>query len=139
MRKLITLLLIAAMLLPAAALADLPDISGLTEDELIELNHQIQLRLFSEKLIDGVDVPAGDYVVGEDIPAGTYRMKVGFPSSGGYLTIYESQERKISVVESFMGEYWGVTEIGKIELKDGNMIHLSGNTLRFFPYTGLFN
>ena len=139
MKKLITIILALALLLPAASLADLPDISGLTVDELLELNHQIQLRLFSEKLIDGVDVPAGDYIVGEDIPAGTYRMKVGFPSSGGYLTIYESQERKISVVESFLGEYWGITEIGKIELKDGNMIHLSGNTLRFFAYAGLFN
>lgn len=139
MKKLITIILALALLLPAASLADLPDISGLTVDELLELNHQIQLRLFSEKLIDGVDVPAGDYIVGEDVPAGTYRMKVGFPSSGGYLTIYESQERKISVVESFLGEYWGVTEIGKIELKDGNMIHLSGNTLRFFAYAGLFN
>ena len=139
MRKLITLLLIAALLLPAAALADLPDISGLSVEELLELNHQIQLRLFSEKLIDGVDVPAGEYVVGEDIPAGTYRLKVGFPSSGGYLTVYKSKERKVSVTESFLGEYWGVTEIGKIELEDGNIIDLSGNTLRFFPYTGLFN
>lgn len=138
MKKLIIIMLLA-LILPAAALADLPDISDLTVDELMELNHQIQLRLFSEKLIEGVDVPAGEYIVGEDIPAGTYRLKIGFPKSGGYLTVYKSKGKKVAVTESFLGEYWGVTDIGKIELEDGNIIDLSGNTLRFFAYAGLFN
>jgi len=139
MKKLLTVILILALAVPAIALADLPDISNLTKDELLELNHQIQLRLFSEQLVNGVDVPAGDYIVGEDIPEGIYRLEIGYPKSGGYLTIYKSTENKIAISESFIGEYWGVIEIGKMELVSGNIVHISGNMLRFFPYTGLFH
>ena len=139
MKKLITLILILALALPALAMADIPDISGLTEAELIELNHQIQLRLFSDKLVNGVDVPAGTYVVGEDIPEGVYRLEVLFPNSGGYLTVYENKESSLSIKSSFLGEYWAVVEIGKIELESGNVVDISGNSLRFFPYSGLFN
>ena len=126
MKKLITIILILALAVPAAALADLPDISGLSEEELIELSHQIQMILFNEKLINGVDVPAGEYTVGTDLPAGTYRMVI-------------VEEQKMAIDESFLGEYWGVTEIGKITLSDGNILRISGNTLRLFAYTGLFN
>ena len=139
MKKLITMLLILALAMPAAALADIPDISGLTEAELIELNRQIQLCLFSEKLVNGVDVPAGEYTVGIDLPAGTYRMEVVFPGSGGHMTVFKSEEEKMAIDESFLGEYWGVVLIGKIKLDDGNIFRISGNTLRLFPYTGLFN
>ena len=139
MKKLITLLLILALAMPVTALADIPDISGLTEAELIELNRQIQLCLFSEKLVNGVDVPAGEYTVGIDLPAGTYRMEVVFPGSGGHMTVFKSEEEKKAIDESFLGEFWGVVLIGKIKLDDGNIFRISGNTLRLFPYTGLFN
>lgn len=139
MKKLLSLILALALLLPAAALADLPDISGLTDDELLELNHQIQLRLFSEQLVNGVEVPAGEYTVGSDLPAGVYRMEVVTPSAGGYLYVFASAERQTPVNQSFLGEYWGVMEIGKIELTDGNVLRISGNSLRIFPYTGLFH
>ncbi|MBO7662793.1 MAG: hypothetical protein J6U01_05440 [Clostridia bacterium] len=138
MKKLFAVVLILAVLLPFSALADLPDISNLSTDELLELNHQIQSRLFSQKLVDGVDVPAGDYIVGEDIPAGVYRLVVVFPKSGGTLRVYPSKDEHYTL-DSFLGEFWGVTELGKVALEDGNIVHITGNTLRFFPYTGLFN
>ena len=139
MKKLIVFFLIIALAMPAAALTDLPDISGLSQEELIELNHQIQLRLFSEKLIDGVEVPEGEYLVGEDIPAGIYHMEVVFPNAGGMLTVYQSNDKKRTLEETFLGEFWGVDKIGKMELNENNLVKIHGNTLRFFPYTGLFN
>ena len=42
MKKLLALILVVAML-PVFALADLPDISDLSESELLELSRQIQL------------------------------------------------------------------------------------------------
>jgi len=139
MKRLITIILILAVLLPAAALADLPDISELKPEELLELNRRIQIQLFGEKLAEGIDVPASDYIVGEDIPAGTYRMTVKFPSSGGTLVVYETSEKRKKTFNSSLGEFWGVVEIGKVELEEGNLVHIHGNTLTFFPYTGLFN
>ena len=138
MKKTISILLVILILFPCFSLADLPDISELSVEELIELNHQIQFRLFSENLINGVEVPSGVYIVGEDIPEGTYRLEVLFPKAGGYLTVYESKESNKSIVSSFLGEYWGVTAIGKIELTNGNVVDIS-TSLRFFAYTGLFN
>ena len=139
MKKLITVILILAMLLPVAAMADLPDISALTEAELIELNHQIQLMLFSQKLVDGVTVPAGEYIVGEDIPEGVYRVEVVYKSAGGTLFIFDKADDSMYSDQSYLGEFWGVEEIGKLTLKAGNKVKISTNALKFFPYVGLFN
>ena len=139
MKKLITIILILALFLPAAALADLPDISALTEAELIELNHQIQLMLFSQKLVDGVTVPAGEYIVGEDVPEGVYRVEVVYKSAGGTLFIFDKADDSMYSDQSYLGEFWGVEEIGKLTLKAGNKIKISTNALKFFPYVGLFN
>ena len=114
MKKLITIILILALFLPAAALADLPDISALTEAELIELNHQIQLMLFSQKLVDGVTVPAGEYIVGEDVPEGVYRVEVVYKSAGGTLFIFDKADDSMYSDQSYLGEFWGVEEIGKL-------------------------
>ena len=134
MKKLFCLML-AIILFPVVSLADLPDISGLSSDELIELTRQISFKLFGEKLTNGVEVPSGEYIIGTDIPAGTYRLEVCFPNAGGSLSV---SNEKGQVYHSFLGEFWGVVEIGKIVLTDGSIFNTS-SSLRFFPYTGLFN
>ena len=76
MKKLITLLLILAMLLPAAVLADLPDISGLSFDELVQLKEQINLAMWNSQEWQEVTVPAGTWKVGEDIPVGHWAISI---------------------------------------------------------------
>ena len=134
MKKLITLLLIAVLLLPAAALADLPDISGLTHNELIELNHRIQMRLFSEKLMNGVNIPVGRYTVGEDIPAGSYRVAIS--AENGLIVIYSPDEK--TVCSYALGLVYDVYEIGKITLEEGQIFDLSYGSVTLYPYSGLF-
>ena len=134
MKKLITLLLIAVLLLPAAALADLPDISGLTHNELIELNHRIQMRLFSEKLMNGVNIPVGRYTVGEDIPAGSYRVAISVEN--GLIVIYSPDEK--TVCSYALGLVYDVYEIGKITLEEGQIFDLSYGSVTLYPYSGLF-
>lgn len=73
MKKLITLLLILAML-PVIALADLPDISGLSFDELVQLKDQINLAIWNSQEWQEVTVPAGVWIVGIDIPAGYWEI-----------------------------------------------------------------
>lgn len=137
MRKLITLLLIAALFLPAAALADLPDISNLSSEELIELNRQIQLKLFSEKLLDGITVPSGVYTVGTDIPEGTYRIVYHMPYDTAFCS-FHLQEAEGGIYSTLLG-FGSSTEIGKIYLRNNAYVSIDGGDVVFFPYAGLFN
>jgi len=132
MRKLITLILILAMFLPAIALADLPDISGLSTDELIELNHLIQMKLFSEKLNDGIRIPQGTYIIGEDIPAGSYRVLIEGDSGS-----YQLYRGNTLILNGIVGTYFNLNEVGRIILSDGNVLQLNQCVFIFYPYTGL--
>ena len=135
MKKLITVILILALLLPAAALADLPDISGLSPDELLELNHKIQMALFSEKLVDGITVEQGKYIVGEDIPAGTYRIEI--TGIGGFYDLYDKQDGK-KISAGLTGSTYHIDGIGKLILEEGNYLCFTNSTFIFYPYTGVF-
>lgn len=135
MRKLITLILILAMFLPAIALADLPDISGLSHDELIQLNHQIQLRLFSEQLVNGVKVPPGTYTIGEDIPAGSYRVEV--EGENGMYAVYDANGEPTD--SSLCGSFHDVLEFGKLILTEGTTFEIKYTTFVLYPYSGLFH
>ena len=89
MRKLITLLLIAALLLPAASLADLPDLSGLSYDELVLLRNQINLAMWNSQEWQEVMVPPGVWSIGEDIPAGHWSVRPAKGCGPDYI-IYSS-------------------------------------------------
>lgn len=81
MKKLLSFSLIVALLLPAASFADLPDLSGLSFDELAQLIRATKWALWSCPEWKEVEVPAGVYKIGEDIPAGRWSIQV---SSGDY-------------------------------------------------------
>ena len=86
--------LAAALLItaPTPAAADLPDISGLTFDELVELREQLNLAIWQSADWQEVTVPAGTWTInelenpydlvaagtwtiGEDIPAGHWTIR----------------------------------------------------------------
>lgn len=135
MKRLFCIILIMIMFIPASVLADLPDVTELSNEELIELNQLIQDQLFSRQLIDGVTVPQGTYTVGTDIPAGTYRIEI--TGIGGYYDLYESDGGK-TLETGLTGSTYDVFAIGKFELKDGNVLKIRNSTFIFFPYTGIF-
>ena len=137
MKKLLTIILILAMILPAAAMADLPNISNLTDGELIDLISLIQLKLFSSKMIDGVNVPAGVYTVDVDIPEGAYTIKYVPPFETAFCSFFLREEDGGSY-STLLG-YGGSSEIGKIFLKKGATIWIDGGDLIFYAYSGLFN
>lgn len=74
MKKLITVILILALLIPFSAFADLPDISHLSFNELVELRDQIDIAIWNSQEWQEVTVPAGIWTVGEDIPAGYWTV-----------------------------------------------------------------
>ena len=136
MKKLLTLLLILALAAPALALADLPDISGLSVEELIELRSKIQLQLFSERLIEGVEVLPGVYMVGEDIPAGTYRIEYHAIKDYTFVNFSAYRDSPFFSYSTILG-YSKPYEIGKITLEEGVRIEIELGSLYFYGYTGL--
>ena len=78
MKKLISLLLALILTFPAIAMADLPDISGLSYDELVQLKDQINLAMWNSQEWQEVTVPAGVWEVGKDIPEGHWTIKPAF-------------------------------------------------------------
>ena len=63
--------LICLLLLPSA-LADVPDITGLTDDEIVEMLGKINEEIVSRGIMKSAELPAGKYTGGRDLPAGSY-------------------------------------------------------------------
>ena len=76
MKKLIAIILTLALIMPAASLADLPDISGLSYDELVQLKDQINLAIWNSQEWQEVTVPAGAWKIGVDIPVGHWSISI---------------------------------------------------------------
>ena len=84
MKKLITVIMILVMILPVAAGADLPDLTGLSYDELVQLKDQINLAMWSSQDWQEVTVPAGVWEIGVDIPAGHWTIR---PLPNDYVSV----------------------------------------------------
>ena len=138
MKKLIAILILCAMLFSTAYASDI-DLSGMTTEELLELNHQIQLVLFNENLVNGIVINPGEYIVGDDLPAGNYRIEVILPDSAfafGSACVYNADDRFLETSGSITGQ--GYDKIGKVIMEDGQIFEVSVYSIRLFPYTGLF-
>lgn len=70
-RRFLCCLLVLLLLIPAA-LADVPDLSGLTDDEIVELLGKVNEEMMSRGISKSAELPAGKYVGGKDLPAGAY-------------------------------------------------------------------
>ena len=140
MKKLITLLLILALAMPTLALADLPDISGLTTEELLHLDWAIQDILFERTLEDGVLLPAGTYVVGADMPAGDFRADA-VSDVGGAVTVYKNVDaynKSDDISRVFLGNMYGTLTF-HLFLEVGNVVTIQYNSLRLYKYHGLMD
>lgn len=130
MKKLICAVLILC-LFPVVALADAPDMSGLTYDQLIELRNYLTQEIMSRPEWKEVQVPTGIWIVGTDIPVGSYSIH---PTSGGaFLRIY-TDKNKMIINQGIRKENQAV---GKIELLEGYQVEISDGSLIFSPPVSL--
>ena len=70
-RRFLCCLLVCLLLVPAA-LADVPDISGLTNDEIVELLDRVNAEVVSRGINKTAKLPQGTYSCSQDLPAGKY-------------------------------------------------------------------
>ena len=143
MKRFLSLFLLL-VLLPVVSLADLPDISGLSFDELIELRGKIMWAIWACDEWKEVKVPAGVYKIGEDIPAGRWNIQTSSHSLISIKYGKELNDPETDIDNSTM--IWGeniTLDLDKpqyphfvdITLKEGNYISFSGEVL-FYPYNG---
>jgi hypothetical protein len=146
MKKLITIILILTMLLPVVALADLPDISGLSLEELHQLRENICKEILSKSQWTEVEVPVGFYVVGEDIPAGHWTIRPIDMAMIEYFSKVDDTGKNADYSGSYFSETLGVpgnrleqlykTQEIDIELKEGYFVHIDIGNVVFEPFTG---
>ena len=140
-------ILFALVLLPVVSFADIPDISGLSFDELVELKNEIALAMWNCQEWQEVTVPEGTYEIGKDIPAGHWTMRT---AGHGYFYIYyfdtlDEFGKKFAplskhITQSIASEdFHGFNEEYcteyDLDMKEGWYVYLGGKTI-FTPYNG---
>ncbi|MEA4997998.1 MAG: hypothetical protein VB087_01280 [Candidatus Limiplasma sp.] len=148
MKRMLVLLLIVALFLPAMAYAEV-DLTGMSYDELVALKGQIDLAIWASDEWQEVSVPVGVYTVGEDIPAGKWTIRA---ADASYITIKWGDELSDSGVDLDYGDLYEYealysptyrnydersdrTEIS-YEIKDGQYVIIDNGTAVFTPYAG---
>ena len=134
MKKVFTFI-ICLLMIVGTAMAEIPDISNLTNEELVALHVAIIEKLVDNGYLKEVTVPAGLYTVGTDIPAGSYLVKN--TDKGSWpddVNIYT--DGKVSSFGYDVHFSLAEGETAKVELKDGYVIQLE-TTCIFSRFTGL--
>ena len=150
MKKLITIILILALILPAAALADIPDISDLSFDELVQLRDQLNLAIWNSQEWQEVTVPIGVWKIGEDIPAGKWTISAASDNEyvGTFIFYCDKLENagtegsfsgKVHVYQSIENEAYGegfYPTSYDIECTDGMYLIIKEGPAMFKPFAG---
>lgn len=132
MKKIIALLLlVSVLLLFGSAYAE--DLSKLDDEQLIALSVAVNSEIIQRNLNKKVKVPTGTYIVGQDIPAGDYTIR----PTGTFLRvdIYESEVKlgnRIGIYSANQEEF-----IGKLSLKEGQIVEITFGGSTFEKYAGL--
>lgn len=132
MKRIIVLVFVLLTFIPVATAESNIDIQNLSTEELVNLrnviNSELSARNFANK---EVTVPPGRYSIGVDIPAGVYTINHSgmvmavvstYTENGNYDLLY-------TVTQS--------SPIGKLELKDGQVIEIGTESVVFKPYEGI--
>lgn len=155
MKKLLAIVLIIAMLIPAACaemgFSDLItlDLSNLTLEQLILLREKIELTMWGTDDWQAVVVPQGVYQIGVDIPAGKWTISATEGNKCG-ISIGNSLKPKgdvaftgdLSTYESVKSKGWySYTENVDLtsmdfELAEGYYIQIDYGSAIFTPYAG---
>lgn len=123
MKKLLAAALILFLIIPCA-FAESVDLSGMSFDELSELQARIAAEIVKRQEWNSTTIPVGIWRIGEDIPAGTYCIESakGTPANIGVWG-YERYDYETNGGLIYNYLLWRKGDIiGKIELKEGYLM-----------------
>lgn len=137
MKKVLSVILSLLLLINYCnALAEIPDIKGLSVDELRILQQEIFKELGERKELPSFNAPIGVYEAGKDFPIGKYLITS--PNYCTYITLYSSMsdykngkalERERTIYKSNEGKI--------VDFTEGMVVFVDFNSARFEPYKGL--
>ena len=145
MKKLLVMIIVLT-LLPIVALADLPDISNLTFEELVALKNQINLAMWNSDEWQEVTVPEGLYQIGKDIPEGRWTITcppklysiallIGSKLYSDLLSVDFDKYISLKGKNSMMFTQGDTTSI-TLDLKDGMYLQIQSGSAIFTPDQG---
>ena len=148
MKKLIAIILIIALLLPAAAFSENP-FSEYTVEQLYIILAAVREEILQKSQWDEVTVPPGHYVIGEDIPAGHWTIKYSpgevslidyfkNADSTGIMpadSLYDLESWAIGDPENELSSLYDKKEID-LQLTEGYHINIGYGSAVFIPFTG---
>lgn len=145
MKKLLAIVLIIAMLIPAAC-AEI-DLTGMSFNELRILYEQVQQALIDTKQGGTVKVGSGLFIVGKDIPSGKWSITA---EEGGhvFLTVYKSFDETKNEGKGIFTYDWiyspshrsydeGDTTEMTVYLQDGYCVEITSGSVLFTPANSL--
>lgn len=120
----------------ATVMADVPDISGLTDEEIIELNSLVNQAIVDRNINKSAELLRGRYLVGKDIPAGSYTVYCKYDKDSWWAEFDqyadETEEETISVHRVFGPEeedidkgILAIEDTWHVTLFEGNVISVS--------------
>ena len=151
MKRIVSLLFVLLLLLPAAAFAQI-DLNSMSYDELVALKDQINKAMWESKEWQEVTVPQGIYQVGQDIPEGHWTIAA---ADGQNITVSwgsklaaskvdieaDWSEGSIYEYENLISETYAYYEKGNksevdYDLKAGQYVVVTYGDAVFTPYQG---
>lgn len=84
---------------------------------------------------DALNVPPGEYYVGEDFPAGRYTIEVSPDNYAVLIKIYENEDDEYGSSYA-IGEAYGSYTLN-VKLKDGNIVESKSTPFVLTPFAGL--
>ena len=132
MRKVITFVLLLALILALAVPASAAKVSEMTYEELIQLRHRVDQEIISRPEWKETIVPSGRYIVGEDIPVGSYSIKLPEGEVYANFIVFGIEYGNYKDNGGLLYNE-GVSEnnplLGKVTLKSGNVVYITGSLI----------
>ncbi len=133
MKRVISLLLFVFILIClCSAIAEVPDFSKLTDEELLAAQSLMNEEILKRGILKKIKIPAGHYEAGVDIPAGKYILTteddIG-QYNGVQILIYDSEywfenRNTSNKKHRLMNEIFYSPSSCSVELKEGYILYL---------------
>lgn len=133
MKKIVAIIVAMAMIFPVFALAEVPDISGLTKEEMIELDQALHAKLGELDDFESITLSHGEWTVGKEIPEGTYKVSSLSDTHSVSLYIDGASHDGFVYIESAPDKAPFVL----VTLVSGTIFRIAVDDLQFTPVTAL--